>query len=316
MSNKITIPVAQEGGPLEALGTERASAAPVDTPKRAPRRPVDVAPASMTLADTQAWFFDAISHPGSVRAGAAHAAATHGAEAAALLTAGPELGPLSRLGVYHFAYRARLVDALADDFPGVRQALGADAFVRLAERVIAAHPSRTRNLNTYGRVLVDWLAAPGRRVRHRGFLHALATLEWALVEVVHAPTPARLDPAAFGALGPERWADLRFRPGPAVRLLELDWPANAWFQAFREGAAPPLPARGWSATAVYRQGFTVWRMNLSPVAYGLLRRLYAGERLGAALAPLEGAARAERVMDWFSAWVSGGLFAGIEDGAG
>jgi hypothetical protein len=40
--------------------------------------------------------------------------------------------------------------------------------------------------------------------------------------------------------------------------------------------------------------------------------LLAGVPLGEALAPLEGKAGAERVMEWFTAWVRGGFFAGLD----
>lgn len=306
------VPAPESGAEVEVLEVERASATP--TPPGAPpsrRGGALPPPARLGLEATQAWFLDAIRHPRSVRAGVQRAAARTGASPEAVLTRGPTLDTLARLDVYHNAYRVRLVEALADDFPTVRHALGHDAFERLAARVIHARPSLTRNLNTYGRVLVDWLGDPRRRVPHRSFLYDLARLEWAMVEVVHAPTPARLDPAALRAIPPERWPSLRFQPGAAVRLLELKWPANRYLQMCRTGQSPALPGRGWSATAVYRQGFTVWRMDLSPVTHGLLGRLFAGQPLGEALAPLEGRSHPERVMDWFSAWVSGGLFAGV-----
>jgi hypothetical protein len=264
----------------------------------------------LSLRETQAWFLAAVSAPGALDRGLREVHLATGAPLGAVLTPGPSLGARDRLAVYHHAYRARLIDALADDFPAVRYAMGARAFGRFADRVITAHPSRTPNLNRYGAVMLQALSVPSRLPR-RAFLFDLAQLEWALVEAVHAPPPPKLDPAALGAIPPERWAALRFVPNPALRILPSRWPVNAFFSAWRRGEEPPLPAPARSATVVYREGFTLWRMDLSPLTHGLLQRLLDGVPLGEALAPVEGRAGADRVMDWFTAWVRGGFFAGL-----
>lgn len=309
----VTGPHATEGGTDEVHEVERASATPTPPSVARSRRRRARPAVSPGLAETQAWFLDAITHPTSLAAGERRAAQRSGVFADALLTAGPQLDALQRLDVYHYAYRARLVEALADDFPAVRYAVGLKSFDTMARCIIEASPSSTRNLNTYGRVLVDWLASPGQRVPNRGFLHELARLEWALVEVVHAAVPPRLDPAQLAAIPMDRWAGLVFVPGAATRLFQSDWPVNPFFQAWRQGLEPSLPDARPSAVAVYRHGFTVWRMDLSLMTHGLLSRLMAGVPLGAALAPVEGQAGAERVMQWFSSWVSGGIFAGVVD---
>ncbi len=110
-----------------------------------------------------------------------------------------------------------------------------------------------------------------------------------MVEAVHAPPPVLLDVVRLRGFTPE-------------------------LQRTREGERPALPRRRSTATAVYRQGYAVWRMDLTPVTRGLLDRLRAGVPLGEALAPIGGQAGASQVMSWFSAWVSGGSFAGVEVG--
>ena len=310
-----TAPAPTTGGAPEVLEVERASATPVPppaAPSRSRRR--KEAPKLRDLRTTQAWFLDAVSWPGGLRGGVQAAARRHGVTLADVCTPGPQLAAVDRLEVYHYAYRARLVEALADDYGALRHALGAERFEAFAARVIALHPSRTRDLNGYGRVVVETLRAGAVRVPNRAFLLALAELEWALVEAVHAPPPPRIDAAALRTIPPERWAGLRFTPSPSLRLLASEWPANRYLQAFREDKSPAIPRRSPSATAVYREGFTVWRMDLSPGPHGLLFRLIAGVPLGEALAPLEGSAEAGRVMRWFEAWVAGGVFAAVTEG--
>lgn len=301
------------GGAEEVLQVERASAAPdlalplASLPDgarhagaasgRPPRRRRGVPP---TLADDQHWFLHAVTATEPPR------------DTAERLTRSRRLDAEARLGVYRYAYRARLHEALADDYPAVQHLLGAERFARLCDHVITTHPSRGPNLNHYGVVLRDVLAdtrAP--RLHHRPFATALARLEWALVEVLHSAEAPPLDAARLAAFTPAEWAAARFTPSPSLQLLVLDHPANQWFQAWREGRAGPAPGPGWSATAIYRRELTMWRMDLSPVAHGLLAALVAGAPLGDALAALEGQAGADRVMRWFAAWVSGGVFADL-----
>lgn len=307
-------PAPTEGGAAEVLDVERASATPTP-PVRKPRRRTAPPPAStLPLGGAQSWFLEAITHPGSVSSGALAARRTTGTSIDALLTSSPALSALDRLAVYHYAYRARLIDALADDYPTLRHALGVTAFESLARRVIDRFPSQTPNLNAYGRVMLDHLAGRDGRPPRRPFLLDLARLEWALVEVIHAPTPPRLTPAALRSIPPERWPNLRFSGSPSLRLLPSRWPVNRYLQAFRSGEAPALPKPNPSCLLVYRQGFTVWRMDLSPLTHGLLASLLSGVPLGEALEAVEGHAGADQVMRWFEAWVSGGVFTGVAGG--
>jgi hypothetical protein len=304
-------PRAIEGGNGEDFGTERASASLVGpVVARAPRR-VRAARSDTPLDVVQRWFLDAVTHPRGIEAGLRTAGRRHGVSDIA--TAGPTLDAVGRMEIYHYAYHARLHECLADDFPAVAWTLGEHGFARLCDRVIVRHPSRSPNLNIYGRALVDTLPTGGR-VPHRAFLADLARLEWALTEAVHAATPESLDPAALAATAPERWADARFTASPGLRVLGFDFPVNAYLQAFREDQGPRVPRRRTTATAVYRRGFVVWRMDLTPTMKDLLDRLLAGVPLGEALAPLDGNAEADRVMEWFTAWVSGGFFAAVDFG--
>ncbi len=298
-------PSPTEGGAAELLETERASATPTPPCACKPRRrKAPPPPRSLPLRDAQTWFFQAIAYPNARLEGSA--------SIEEILTSTPTLDASSRLGVYRFAYRSRLIEALADDFPALRHALGGDRFEALADKVVHRFPSRGPNLNAYGHAVVRYLEGKWGRIAGRSFLRDLARLEWALVEVVHAAVPPRLSPTALRAIPVESWPDLRFRGSPSLRLLTSRWPVNRYLQAFRQGEAPPIPSAERSATLVYRQGFTVWRMDLSPLTHRLLTDLLQGISLGTALAAVEGRAGSEQVMRWFEAWVSGGVFAGVE----
>jgi hypothetical protein len=259
------------------------------------------APRSASLRDLQAWLVSAICD-------------NREADAAAVVTAGPKLSARERLDIYRYGYRARLSECLGDDYPALAATLGEVRFAALCDAYIEQYPSASPSLNAFGRHMSALCAK-----EHGPFLAELARLEWALVEVVHAEMPAPLDLAALQALAPEAWNGVRLLKSDAVRLLQFEYGTNAYYQAFRsEGRlGPPAPPPQASATAVYRIGPTLWRMDLTAAMTRVLTALFAGVTIGEALNQIHvderdesALAEAERsVAVWFSAWVRAGFFA-------
>lgn len=278
---------------------------------------------SPRLADLQRWFAGAITHRGPLTEGIAKVACGVD-DPLTLLTAGPGRSPLARLGTYHHAYRARLVECLADDYPAVRAALGEEAFSAQVHGYADAHPSRSPNLNGFGRAFAQFVAAGGEPLPDEGaraYLADLATLEWALVEVVHAEASRPLTLATLAALAPESWATARLRTSDTVRLLAFSHPVPRAFQAFCETGAltlpRPVPVEP-SHLLVYRQELTTFRLTLDPTMAALCQALVGGAPLAVALdaaaaattEPLE--ALEQRVMIHFREWVECGVFASID----
>ena len=153
------------------------------------------------------------------------------------------------------------------------------------------------------------------------FASELATLEWALVEVLHAECPPPLEVAALAALPPDAWARARFIRSDAVRLFRFEFPVNAVFIANRiDEIVPEVPARAPNALAVYRKDMQLWRMDLTPAMMGVVEPLLQGKSLGEALAAIEAEASDPEVlaqtganlMVWFREWVDAGFFTRIE----
>ncbi len=296
---------------------ERASATPVvRLATRKPAKVVSEAPAELRLEALQAWFQTVITHPASVEDGVRDA----GIDAERVVRPGARISPVEALEVYHHAYRARLVECLADDYPALQHALGEEAFADLAARYIVAHPSRSPNLNAYGRHMEAFCRA--LEDPRAALLGDLARLEWALVEILHAEDAPALAAKELEAAPPSAWGSARLLPSHTFRLCRFDYPVNAFFQSFKDGHDPVLPGPAPLALAVYREGFRLWRMELTPAMADLLEELARGETLGAALGHMEArltdpdelAEAARNVMAWFQAWVRSGFFRGIELG--
>jgi hypothetical protein len=101
---------------------------------------------------------------------------------------------------------------------------------------------------------------------------------------------------------------------PAIRLLELRYPANEYMNTIRRGERPRIPRARASFVIVYRRGFQVMRRDQEPEQFRLLASLVAGRPLGAAV---RGAIRgrgakpdrvARRLGRWFEEWAGAHLF--------
>ena len=267
-----------------------------------------------TLRGQQRWFARAVMTPESL------VLPIRETDAERALTSGPRLSALERLEIYRRGYHCRLIECLADDYPTLRLALGAEAFDDLCRVYIERHPSQSPSLNFFGRLMADFCRTELRGVRvPPGFCADLASLEWAIVEVIHAPSSSPLTVEGLRHVPPDRWGDARLAANTALRLLRFAFPVNAYFQSIRDGAGPSVPAPEGSATVVYRSGPAIWRMDLTRPMFDVLSALLAGQPLGEALGRAETSLAhlgeeqmAERVMFWFREWVSSGLFVRVE----
>ncbi len=262
----------------------------------------------------QIWFARAIMTPEAGQAAASEV------EANGVLTAGPRLHAIDRLEIYRRSYHARLLECLADDYPVLAHALGGAQFEDLCRGFIERHPSEGPNLNFFGRGFEKFCldeATPPFPLRR--FSADLAKLEWAIVEVIHAPSSEPLTIEGLREVPIDAWASARLVHNSAFRLLSFENPVNAYFQAFRDGKNPEVPGAHRSATVVYRSGATVWRMDLTGPMFEVLSALVAGETLGVSLSraestfdDVEASQAADRVAYWFREWVASGLFVRVD----
>ena len=226
----------------------------------------------------------------------------------------------SRVAIYRDGYRARLVECLADDYPGVQRLLGAEPFRELCHEYIEHVPPEI-TLNTYGARFAEYCLrhAP----RYAMFASELAQLEWALVKAVHGSDARQLAPAALAALSLADWETAALVPSPTLTLLATTYPVNGYLQAFRDDRAPevpPDPAPSW--VVVCRTGIDVWRIDLEAPLGKLFALLVSGEPLAATLACVgTGSFGGDRidsetaVRQAFSQWMRAGCFSGIAQGA-
>ncbi|MBI2922445.1 MAG: putative DNA-binding domain-containing protein [Planctomycetes bacterium] len=281
------------------------------------------APPRAKLNAVENWMQEVITHPGGIGAGESSSAARSHMDLGAgaierLIGPSRNLTSRQRLQIYSNMYFWRLIDILAEEYPTVRHVLGPPRFGRLAVAFLTAHPSRSYSLNVLSAGFPDFVRSEAGRLPRRAFLADVARVERTMEEVFDAPDARPLTTKEFRAIPMGRWATGRIRMTPALRLLALDHPVDAFMAAVREERQADVPRRRKEWLAVFRSGYSVWRARLSEERFTLLGALVAGKSLPdafeacAALRGFDEGRFTAALPVWFKRWASEGFFCGVE----
>jgi hypothetical protein len=208
-----------------------------------------------------------------------------------------------RLGVYTDAYAARLVEVLAETFPAVQAALGAQMFARHVADFARQRPSRFRSARAYGEELPQWLGSRLTGPRAAG-IEDLARFEWAVAGAFDAADPGALKPESLAGVEPAQWARLEFAFSPTLRRLGVSSNCVAWWKF--ACAAQPRPRR-WRSTCtqqwlIWRQDLAVFYRRLSQRESQALDAALAGRNFGQLCEQLSGPTIAAGLLhSWFNA---------------
>lgn len=257
------------------------------------------------------------------------------AEARQFIKPNDRLSSFERLEIYNRQYWFRVLDSLADDFPGLRAITGERRFERISRAYLADCPSRSYTLRDLGSRLPGWLRSHPEFTRPREALAVqMARLEWAHTEA--------FDAAAERSLGPEDLLEvtpgLKLTLQPYIRLLQLSYPLDELLLSVKEGlkkhesdvasnsgstqrkthpAVAPLERLKPEPIylAVHRKQFAVYCRRLEREAFRVLRAIECRQPLGLALEHAGRSSRlsqdelATRFQMWFSDWSQMGWFA-------
>ncbi|HEY2168824.1 MAG TPA: DNA-binding domain-containing protein [Candidatus Angelobacter sp.] len=243
------------------------------------------------------------------------------------------LTSVERLEIYNRVYWFRLLSSLADDFPGLREVIGQEAFDKVLLGYLTEMPSVSYTLRDLGSRLETWLRA------HPDFISSnermaldMVRLEWADIEAFDAAEFPVLSQAELASLG----EDPVFHLQPYLQLLDLAYPVDELLLKVRETEDPetdissnvvmmdhsdsaphkqlPLPKGKKIFLAVHRQENVVYFKRLKPEGFALLRALQQGQPLSQAIETSVNwsGKKLERVMeqlhDWFANWSQLGWF--------
>lgn len=272
-----------------------------------------------SLRTVQQWMQTVIEHPGDGDTAwnsdaAQHLLTTESALAAVLPSA--TLSPMERIEIYRRMFVLRMTESMAVDYPGVRAALGGEAFDELVlNGYLRAHPSTSYTLDHLGRHFPEYLQTAA--VDHPDFLSDLAALELSITRVLEAEESPLLTQEFVAGIPSAAWEDARIVPVEAVELHRFAHPVGRFLEAVNEERDLPGMEAVPSFTVVYRHHYRAYWQELTEPQFTLLELLCSGTRFGAALSALAGRfpadehQRQDDLSRWFSEWIANGLFSHI-----
>jgi hypothetical protein len=216
-----------------------------------------------------------------------------------------------RLNVYREMYWMRLREALAIDYPELKQYLGDDQFDLLCDSYVQEYPSRSYSLNRLGDHLPKFLSDGGfDGLKRRGFVTELARLELLMTEVFDDVEVPVLDEAGVARVPADAWETIKLQPIAALRHLPMRYPVSEYLSALRnKKPADGFLTRKDSWVVVFRRGYGVQRLELNRTAYRLFTALISGVPLGDAVSNVR--VSPAQLQEWFKLWVSNRLFRAI-----
>lgn len=238
----------------------------------------------------------------------------HAEDAENFVVADARASAQRRLGVYAHAYRARLREVLAKDYPGLHALAGADTFDAIAHHYVAATPSHHPNARWYGARLAAFLREHPSWTEHPEFAE-MAALDWAFGLAFDARDARSVTFDELAAVAPQDWPALRFELHPSLQRLSFEHNVTAIRRALDHGEAlPPLQRLDAAQPhAVWRNDFTVRHRRLSGEEAALLARIAEGAcfaELCEALADTHAAGTvAPRAATLLRTWVADGWIA-------
>ncbi|MFT5467590.1 MAG: hypothetical protein ACI8UO_002695 [Verrucomicrobiales bacterium] len=226
------------------------------------------------LGQLQAWMQSAISQPAGIEA--AESIETR-------ITRSKALSSAERLGIYRYAYHARLLENFRAEFPALLHALGAPSFEAFIKAYLREHPPRSYTLCELGDRFPDFLS----RTRPSNeawpdFLIDLARLERAVFENHDGPgTESQQLPNADSVLGVDSasFSSARFETVCNLRFFLFRYPAGEFVRAVRRGEEPDFPGSKPTEVAIHRSEYRVRIFDLEIGQVALLDALAKGKSI-------------------------------------
>ena len=159
---------------------------------------------------------------------------------AAEVVSTPKLAPEQRLHVYHYGYRARLVEVMQDVFERTWAYLGDDGFDAAAHGFIEFAPSSGRTLNRFGETFATWLTS---EYPNDIEVAEIAMIDWMMRVAFDGLDMAPISSAALAQLKPEDWATVGFDFHPTVALSPITHNAASIWESLERGETPPNAMR-------------------------------------------------------------------------
>ncbi len=181
------------------------------------------------------------------------------------------------LAIYRNTSARGAIEALAANYPTVRELLGGPLFENLAGQFARDFPPRGPVLALYGAGFADFLEEQGIATE-LPYLSDVARIDRLHIEAFLSADAAPLDLYGLRAIAPEGWTDLKLKLHPAVRFAWFTSPAMRIWLAHRRHEELVEMTIAWAAEgALFVRPFDA--VEAHPIGRAAHRLLF-GIRLG------------------------------------
>jgi uncharacterized protein (UPF0276 family) len=216
-----------------------------------------------------------------------------------------DFAPHEQLSVYEDAYRYRLYDVVAEDYPVLRHYLTEKIFSDLIWAFVGEVLPDHFNIGRYALKLPTFIK---NALPKDVFAHAICQLETTVAQMTDPAETETLNDSHIQGLTAEKILNLTLYPRQALILMQFDQQVNAYYQSVMDGDEHVAPAMKPVYLAVFRHEDVVWRMELDAQEFGLLSKLFSGSTIGETLADVDESDQ-HKITAYFSKWMRNGLLA-------
>jgi hypothetical protein len=224
-------------------------------------------------------------------------------------------GAEDRLSIYHHGYRARLRDALKNEFSGL-QCMAGRRFHALLDTYVKAHPSEHYNIRWYGADLPSFLDE-SHPWCDEPQLAEMAYVDWAISTAFDTEDERSMGIADLSAVPPHAWANLRLNMQKHLRVLAVTHNVDAFRRAADTATKRPR-LRRFAQTRqilVWRKDTTVHYRTLDRDEWHVLSAALEGETFAAMCERLAGhhdeSTAMSRMVLLLQRWLEAGLIHGL-----
>lgn len=168
--------------------------------------------------------------------------------------------PETQVSIYSYAYKARLKEVLANDYPAILIALSEDLFNQLADDYITTYPSHYFSLRDFGSTFPKFIAELTKNDEHwknMEWCYELALFEWTLGLAFNAADSHCCTEQDMSNIAAETWPHLTFTIHPSIHRLNFEWNIIEMWQALTHEPPTEITAIKDSSSP-----WLIWREQL------------------------------------------------------
>lgn len=201
------------------------------------------------------------------------------APAASLVRPKQHMSAEEQIGIYAYAYKARLRQAVLSDYPCLLHVIGETTINNLVNAYVDATPSHSYNLDFYPHAFWRYLQKRNDDIA----LRELAALEGAIAETFMGSGSEPLTPQNLPPLTEETLGQTKFTLRTPHRLLNFTHDVEETMANFKRGETPTPIAAKPTYLYVYRHNNEVQRRPLDEIEFHLLSAIQQTESFDAAI---------------------------------